>query len=495
MLGFVTLVSFVLSTVSSTVRAGPLEQFGQVLIHPAQPQRIAVRYENNGGGLIWSDDGGETFALSCGGAIGSDVRTSSAVMAGDGRLWLASFDGLIADDRSACGWTFDPGLQGRWVVDVAAHPSDPDVVFAATGVASGDNAIYRSERGGPFEPIGVPDALRVTRLRVVQHAGGLRFVQSGVRGASRIEDGREVPNYVVRYSDDDGESWTEHALPAIDLAGGMVRLDAVDPTDPDRFLVSVARAGAGTTLYVSRNAGAAFEPYLQLAALGGIAFAPDGRVYIGDAGDVSGARKTRGLYRAANLTAPPELVSDAFAVQCLGYRATDATLFACDRYAFGIADQRTGQLRPLVKFTEIERFVECSDQDVRATCERPMLQGYCGLTHFPCAPICDAYAVDLSELESFARTDPTLEACLERRDPTWQPAAAGSPAEGFDAGMPREPMGEPEPPPAVRPELRASYGCECAVGPSRDAGLGSALLVALFVFAVRTRRVRKRLVS
>jgi len=481
-------VALIVSGQTATVRAGPVERFVQVLIHDAQPDRIGLRYEHSGGGVILSSDRGKTFRLRCAAAIADDLRPGSAAMDGEGRLWIGSFEGLGSDDGTGCSWTFEPALASRWVVDVVPHPSRPEVTFAAVGAAADSGTTYRREDAAGFRPIGAPDGARVTRLRVVERAGGLRLYQSAVKGSSRSESGSEQPNYVIRYSDDLAATWTEHGFPT---TNGTVRLEAVDPIDPDRLLVSVARPNAGTTLHLSRDAGATFARYLELAALGGVAITPEGEVYLGDAGDVSGARTTGGLYRAASLAEAPQRVTDAYAVQCLAYRPSDATLFACDRYVFGTVDRESGELRPLLKLNAVERFVECPGTDVGAQCEAPMRQGYCGLSHFPCAPICDRFMVDISELESGAHSDPSLAACLSRRDPAWQPmaaAAAPAPVAGADRAdaPPPDPATAMPPPPAGSSATAAAWSCRAARGSKPGAEL--ALVFAFVVLSLRKRR-------
>jgi hypothetical protein len=485
-------VSAVASGVPSPAQAGPVEQFVQVLWHDAQPERLAVRYENAGGGLLVSNDGGRTFALLCAAASGaSDLRGSTALMDGEGRLWLAAFDGVAHDDATACAWTRDPALANVWVSDIVSHPTRPDVRFAISSAPEPmPNAVYRSEGQGGFMQIGRPDDAFPTRLRIVRRGDGVRFYESAVHGTTMQASGNGtslVANYVIRYSDDDAEHWTERAFPTSE---GIVRLAAVDPTNAERIVVSVSTT-ALTKLYVSSDAGATFEPYLELAALGGIVFTPEGRLYIGDAGDNTGARKTRGLWVAESLDEPARLLTDAYPVQCLGYRESDSTLFVCDRFKFGVADLETGAFSQRVSLTEVERMVECSDRDVREMCRQPLLDGYCGTTHFPCAPVCDPYSVDLRDLYSGAEADPALAACLTRRDPTWRPAAndAGAAVDAGVAGAAGSGMPEDRRADAGGADGVRVEACHVArLGGGRASGVLVLLLAAAGIGVVRSRR-------
>jgi hypothetical protein len=490
LIGIAGFICAVVSGVPSPAQAGPVEQFVQVLWHDAKPERLALRYDNAGGGLLVSDDGGRTFALVCAAATGaSDLRGSTALMDGEGRLWLAAFDGVAHDDASACSWTRDPALAKIWVSDIVAHPTRPDVRYAISSAPEPmPNGVYRSEGEGGFAPIGRLDDAFPTRLRIARRGDGVRFYESAVHGTSMQATGNGpalVANYVIRYSDDDAEHWTEHLFPTKE---GIVRLVAVDPTNAERIVISVSST-ALTTLYVSSDSGATFEPYFDVAALGGFAITAEGRVYVGDAGDNTGARKTRGLWVAESLDEPARLLSDAYNVQCLGYRESDSTLFVCDRFKFGVADLETGAFSQRVSLTNVQQMVECSDRDVRQMCRQQLLDGYCGTTHFPCAPVCDAYGVDLRDLYSAAELDPSLAACFSRRDPTWRPAVndAGSPADAGAAGS--APSDERRPDAGAVGGKHVEAGCNVARGVG---GTGASSYVVLLLMAAAIWRLRSR---
>jgi hypothetical protein len=383
--------------------AGPVEQFAQVLLHPARPDVIAVRYDNTGGGLLISREGGRSFALLCSAAAGiaRGGRPSSAALAGSGQLLLGAFEGLQRDDGQACGFAPDPALGTRWVTDLALHPRDPGVVFAVTGnAAPAQNGIYSSANGAPFVPIGELADLLVSRLRVVELADGkLRFYESALASvpAPASAAGTE-PRYMIRVSDDGGRHFTEHPWP---LGGLGVRLEAVDPGDPDAIVVSATHSDQTTTvqtLFVSRDAGASFREYASFEGFSGIVIGEDRRVFITAAGSAI-ADAPKGLWRADDLDEPPVLLDGGQAMTCLGRRGGDGPLFACTRYAFGRVDEESGELQELVKLTKVDRLVTCAGDDVRARCEQPMLDGYCGVSHFPCAPVCDLYPQALGALE------------------------------------------------------------------------------------------------
>jgi hypothetical protein len=105
----------------------------------------------------------------------------------------------------------------------------------------------------------------------------------------------------------------------------------------------------------------------------------------------------KGLWMADDLQSEPTLVTDEYPVQCLHYR-DDGKLFACQRFGAGLIDLATGEYEETFRFTEIEAFVDCPGADLQGTCERQLLDAYCGITHFPFAPVCEPYGVDTSSL-------------------------------------------------------------------------------------------------
>lgn len=215
--------------------AGPVERLAQVLLHPAHPEVIAVRYENGGGGLVVSRDQGLSFQLLCGAAMNLEgERVTSAAVSGDGQLVLGTFTGMLRDDGRGCSFAREAVLADRWVTDVVAHPADPDVTFAVTSNAEPqDNGVFRRAGGGDYQPFGSFAPRLITRLRIAQLPGGaLRFYLSALHGTVEVDVGRgpeKVPNYVLRVSDDEGQTWVEQAFAP---GAGAMRIEAVDPEIP-----------------------------------------------------------------------------------------------------------------------------------------------------------------------------------------------------------------------------------------------------------------------
>jgi hypothetical protein len=172
---------------------------------------------------------------------------------------------------------------------------------------------------------------------------------------------------------------------------GTMRLEAVDPTNPDRIVVSIDRTTMPDTILVSNDQGKTFSDYLTLTDLGGLTFAPDGRFWIGDFGNPSSQSVARGLWFAPNLDTQATPLTTEFPVECVGYQPANDTLFACKRWEFGTVDQATGAFSQLFGFATHNDFVTCDGVDSAAVCKTQLCNDYCGPMHFASAPLCTAY--------------------------------------------------------------------------------------------------------
>jgi hypothetical protein len=383
-------------------QAGPPEQLVQLAMHPTDPDTMVVRYVNGGDGLIVTRDGGKSWKLLCDAALFDPVATHGGPIAisGDGTMTMGVFTGLWHDDGQACGWTSEPRYDGQWVADLAVDPLDPSLIYAVTSTG-GDhlNGISRRSASGTWSDIDTKQNLLTTDLHVTPRGGGgLRFYVGNVKGQITLTDGgTPKPNYVIRVSDDDGATFTEHVY---GVANGAFHVQAIDPTNPDRLVASIERSEDGgeppgsarDSVLVSRDQGATFKEYLKVTEIGGVAFAPDGRVWIGDAGADDPAQP-RGVWFAPSLDVPAtKLPKSDYPVSCLGYQKATDTLFACQAWTFGPVDQADGAFVASLDLTKVGGFVECGGAGTAATCQTQACGAYCGLGHYAQAPVCCAYS-------------------------------------------------------------------------------------------------------
>lgn len=384
--------------------AGPVEQLVQLAMHPSDSNVMAVRYINGGGGAFVTTDKGATWKLLCDASMFDyvTIRGGPIVITGDGTTTMGVFTGMWHDDGRSCAWKSEPKVDGLWVASLALDPADPNVAYAATSSGGKMNGLLRRAANGTWSDLGTKEDLLITDLFVTPlgtDAGGSgrRFYVGAVRGEIIPTDGG-LPrsNYLVRFSDDDGATWTEHVYGAAD---GALRLQGVDPTNPDRIVISIERPGdTGTaaetadSVLVSDDRGASFKPYLTVTEIGAVAFAPDGRVWIGDAGNSFDLTQPDGLWFAQSLDVPAtKLTNGDYPVQCLGYQASTNTLFACQRWSFGPVDTADGSFTTSLAVRRVSSFVDCTGVDMAATCETQLCNAYCGFGHFAEAPLCCSY--------------------------------------------------------------------------------------------------------
>ena len=474
-----------LALVPAPALAGPVERLTQVLLHPAHPDVMAVRYENGGGGVVVSRDRGRSFQLLCGAAMKLErERVTSAALSGDGELVFGTFTRMLRDDGRGCSFASDPALEGRWVTDVVAHPGDAEVTFAVTGSAEpAENGLFRRAASGEYERFGSFAPRLITRLRIaLLPGGGLRLYESALHGTIDVDTDAGVqamPNYVLRVSQDDGATWLERPFAP---GAGAMRLEAVDPGNPDRIVVSAVRPDGLDALLVSEDAGASFREYARVAVLAGLVLARDGRVFIADAGDPAMPDQPGGLWRADSLDAEPSRLSRSDRVLCLGHDHTRDVLYGCGAYTFGILDADDGALAPLLDFRAVESFVACDGVDMPSTCESQLRPAYCHVSHFPCAPVCAAYPTDPSWLEAAG--------CVRQPEPPASADDAGladadASASGSDAALDESPQDHPPPAPPV-----CSAGAPGSPAHTHSAG-ASLLLVLAGLFAHAHRRDRR----
>ena len=482
----------------SVVRAGPVEQLIQLDLHPANPDVMVLRYENGGDGLLYSRDGGKTFRMLCASAIDSMLRRSGPIrVAGDGVVFMGVFEGLWQDDGRGCGWSKDAGLDGRWVTDIARHPMEPEVMFAVTsnGDEGAANGMWRRAADGTWSELGTREDILLNRLHVASIAGGLRFYAGAlVIPMAPADGGVPQPQYSIRVSEDDGETWQEHSVEVPPGGSVAMRLIGIDPTDPDRLAVLMDRPDAEDVVMVSTDQGATFGEYLTIGDFGGIAFAPDGRVWIADRGSSTNLAEDapKGLWAASTLESPAALLASDYGVQCLGYHAPSETLYACQKFLFGKVDVTDGTFTTVFDFRTTEGFVVCDGMDMPATCETQFCGAFCGPGHFAQAPLCAAYdapacgpCADMLEAPGCLLGSSTAGSSGSAAGTGATSSTAGSGA-GASGGAP--PRAGAPPAGGDRVPASDSGGCACSLTGNERSSAGWAVAAVLIMLLRRRRR-------
>jgi hypothetical protein len=459
-----------------TVHAGPNEVFADVAFDPHDKDAMAVRYINGGEGAFYTRDGGKSWQLLCGSGVDPMLlHVLPMNIAGDGRSMLGAefagtagadknFKTLMQDDGHGCAWQKIPQFDGRTVVTLAADPADPDAMFALVSDNDADNGILRRDAKGAWRDVGARSAESVSSFIAAKTNTGLRFYETrwAVAPDAPPADEDFLPWPIsLRVSDDQAKTWRDER--AFGSLGQFLELLAVDPSNPDR-VVALLRRGEGMgndVILVSSDQGASFSLYLGVTEFGGFAFAPDGRVWIGDAGNANFESLPRGLWSAKNLDQAAEKLAD-FPVGCLGYQTAGDQLFACNldpaAEVFGRVNPSSGDFTPLLRFTEAKEFVSCAGVDAAATCQTQLCGAYCGIGHYAQAPVCEAYSGPGCGPCIVDNTSPS---CVDTGGTASLDAGKDA---GSDAG--------------AAPKKKPSSGCSCSTfGKSKNAGGTGALLL------------------
>lgn len=505
---FTVMVGLAALCAGSRAHAGPVEQMVEVASPPMKSDSMVVRYINGGGGLFLSTDMGKTWSLQCNSAfVANGGRVPGPIaMLGDKTILMLSSSGVLHADANGCGFTAEAPDITKNVVDFALHPTDPMKVFAAVSNPTGMSGVVQRSADGQWTDSGVKDAPSPISLLAVMREGAMRFYEVAVKATTSTADGgASVSEYVMRVSDDGAKTWQEYPLPTDN--NGRPRLRGVDPTNPERLVIVIDRLNTPDTLLLSKDGGKTTTKYLELDEFGGLAFAPDGRVWIGDLGLTSGSSMTRGLYAAANVDAMPvRLPMATYPVQCLGWAADTNTLYACQRFWFGNVNLTTGEFTTMLRFTEVPKFVSCPGEDPAMACKVQLCLDYCGPMHFAAAPVCSAYdepscGKPVAAMEDDEPDPPTSSAGASAAGTG---AAAGSGISGASAAGATSVAGSSGTGLAGRggasaasgtagmPPKESSGGCSCTVPSGGDSSdwLAWSSLAAVCVWR-RSRRSRK----
>jgi hypothetical protein len=468
---------------SATVQAGPVEQLVDLAIGPGQSAAIVTRYENGGGGLIYGAQGDRSWRLQCGSAhlIPSDASHGPLVILANDTLLVGTSRGVVAGSLDGCGSTLEPLANGAEVIDLVADPTDANAAIAlafAVGMSPSSTSLWRRAASGAWSMLGVADAALATSMRAASVDGHLRLYETAVLTTLDEDAGTRYYTYQVRYSDDGANTFQAFAV----STDGSPRIVGVDPSNPDRIALLIDQSSAADSILVSHERGAKLTPYLQVGEFGALAFAPDGRVWIG--GRTSASDSLQGLWAAPDLdTAPVRLAMADYTVQCLSYHAPSNTLYACKNFWLGEVEPASGAFASVMSFAAVSDLVNCDGSSTAQLCEAQLCSAYCGPGHFAVAPACAAYdapgcgvAVAMQEAADTMRSPASaFDAGSE------SPTAAGGARAAADGG--KVDAGT-----AARAAAKGS--CAVVVVRAGDRAPYCTLWVALCVRAVR-RRVRR----
>jgi hypothetical protein len=387
------------AVVPSSAWAGPVEVFNSIEVASGNPDRVTARWINGDGGIFISTDRAASFEMSCYTAVTGDLMGRSVQAfktATDGSACVGTVDKTYCSNPEGCGWKEATELSGRWISDFAEDPIDKNILYLVTGTAEGDNGVWsRESPTAMWKPLGTQLPAWFSRVFVVKNGAGRRiYVSSQENVMVEGTDGgpaMQVPKYFIRYSDDNGVTWTSHYYGEVPDRTNL-RLVGVDPTNPDRIVILLVRTAEQLTddLFYSDKRG---EPgsYVKIGTVtqySGVTFMPDGTLWYGD-----NDQMTPALYKVPKLGEPPVQLSTAYKVGCVNYDAASERLYVCADWRMGTADVTSGAFNMLFDIRTASKFLECKDEAPLSTQCAPALRSpnFCDVTHFPAAPVCVEY--------------------------------------------------------------------------------------------------------
>jgi hypothetical protein len=401
-------------------------------------------------------DGGagrKKYGLICEESFGGKVP-ERFVRHPDGRLLLATFDGVYGGAQDGCGFTQASGSTAfRSVPAVVVDPADPRRVLALTRTPP---LLHESLDGGRTFAVKteLPPDLRPERLYAVATAPGTTIYLGAYTTAEPL---------VLGLSDDGGATfrWQRFGKDAFGRPDVSVQLDGPDPAVPANVYVASGVPTGADEIWRSTDGGQHFARVLALAGTevrAGLAFGPPGAVHVaGRELFPSRTGPSAHLYvsRDGGATFGPGQASppEGPTYRCL--EAAGGRLYACgggpgDQFLFGFSDDEGASWTPAATITDIGPPRACTSGRCLATATW----------------LCDAYGICSDD--------------LPKRDA--QPADVVD----VDAGT------------SPKPDGQADDGCGCRLGgpmqPSRNMTLElvAALVAAACVSVRSVRRQRRR---
>lgn len=331
-----------------------------VYLRPGTPGAIYLRTTF---GLLVSQDDGCSFRWVCEKAIGYGGEFDPKyVITPGGTLFATTFEGLRVSRDGGCTWATATaeqaaGAPGRiadlWIDAIDLAPTGD--LWVATAESAGLNDVYHStDDGVTFQPRGLSSATVWWKSLEVAPSRPQRVYVTGYQVAP------EAAAFLHR-TDDTGATWTAVPLPASVVFGAtpLVKLAAVDPTNPDHvLLISVgAHPPAGDRLYRSLDAGATFaEALVTTEPIKDVVFRGTGAIVVAASGGGTYQAQGTGAFTALGQATPNAPDARPPQLGCLVERA-DGQLLGCganwqpDYMALGRATEP-------VAFQKVFRFVE-----------------------------------------------------------------------------------------------------------------------------------------
>lgn len=430
----------------------------QMVIDAENPDRFMLRTSL---GILRTEDAGRTWAWICLPAYGAlSIEDPYLAMTDWNTILVGREMGLSVSRDGGCTFESVGDFVDQKVKQIV-HAAKSNLLFAITANWNAPNGVYVSSDGGASWMLAGPMRAGMMLSKILIAPSDEQRVY--VAGIEATESGAQVPQTVVYYSPDGGQTWEEIAF-ELGAAESSFNLLGVDPVRPE---VVYATASSNRATRVLRSVdGARTWREVARSQYGFLEFTASGdgrRIFLGS--DFSG------LFRSEDGGESFERVPEDHFVHCLHMRGDEVWMcpgYVTTDYELGVSEDDGSTFKPVLRFESFRG----GNLDV-ASCAGDVLAKVCADER--------SYVEDLlSQFDAFRppeEDDGGVEA----------PEDAGAEAVGREDGGVTD-AGQP---------ARRNSGCSTRGGPMQSwplhAVLASIGLVGLWARGpVRSRRRRER---
>jgi len=320
-------------------------------------------------GVISSDDDGQTWLWSCEQPESNNGSLYQIGPAPKNRMFVISSEGLAYSDSEACGWAVATGtITGTAVADAFPDPTNVNRVLAvverATEAGISYSVVESSDGGTTFGPTRYTAAAgdNITGVEIARSAPSTIYVA--------MTSGSMFAPKLVR-STDGGTTWKVDDLSTkLPTKTTLIRLVAVDPTNPDRvFLRTHSAAGDTFSVAVAGASGYTIPTTLSFpdGILAAYARLANGNIFVAA---VVGLDQV--AYRSADAGATFQPLPTPPSVRAMSARGSTLYVVAdnvADGYAVGTSTDEGQTWQPLMSYDQVAAIQACVKQACQTDCQ------------------------------------------------------------------------------------------------------------------------------
>jgi hypothetical protein len=342
----------------------------QLVISADRPDFMVARTSF---GFLISNDAGSRWDWVCERAIGyTGVQDPTLGLLENGTIIASLSEGISRSTDLGCNWGLaEADLNDSPVIDLTARKDQPGsalaLVWDAQSVSYSSRFLQTDDNGRTFVPYGSPidPSVLVSTLDTAP-TDIHRVYASGTRSTNGVRAG------LFFASKDDGDHWTEYAVPFDPKLEQGVYIAAVDPRRADTVYLRTNSATL-SRLMVSHDAGQHFD-VVYSGSLLAFALSPDGsRLYFGgEDGLHTGLARDLQFEQRSSLR-----------LLCLA--ATNSTVYACSDehsgFTIGASSDDGSTFRPVLHLKTVNGPLTCAATDAVAGCalDWPLVSAQLGI--------------------------------------------------------------------------------------------------------------------